>query len=1300
MSVRTDVVNLRVIVNGNAAKKELASLDQEYIKLKNELKNLKKGTDEYIAANKRMDEVQSRMKTLRSQIGLTAMNLRELNAEARRLRAMKQYLTPGTDAFRDNEKQLIAVNNRIKELNSGLTPFAAAWKKVSLEAKAAVAILSAGFAANQFMNLIKGAEDFDEAIADVSKVTSLTAAQISDLNKELSQMETRSSRKELMDLAYEAGKLGNQSTEDVLSFVKAADQIKIALGRDLGDSAITSIGKMVDIFKLKEDFGLEKGMLKIASVINDVGMSSTATETYLVDFAKRMSGVANVAKITAPEIIGLAGTLDSLGQTSEVSSTALSKLLTKMGGDMETFARMANMSVKDFRALMGESGLKALLKVIEEMGKSGGGLEVLAAQLGDIGMDGGRVVGVLGTLSANMDEVRRQTEIANKAFEDGTSITDEFNIKNATLGATLAKTRRELMGMIITERVKNAIKSMVMAFSESVKWVKENGDRILFLVKNLAALLTVYVSYKATVIGLNLLLKLNAYWQMLVAVNTSKATVASKLNAIAFRLDAIATTALSVAKALLAGNMRKVAVEYKLLTTLMKGSPLGILVSVITAAAAAFYLYSDSLGKAKKQIDSVADAQAIASVRTQQETERLKALKAQLEATAPGSKARQEVIDAINQLYPDLLANMDLEKASLSDITTEIDNYIAAMGKKMELQVLEEKLQEAFRKKEEILSNQDLRADQKSAQIKEIEHQKNLLAARLTDLQNENTYGEKYVQLLKEQTKLKEKLNTLSTAEAAEPMSRSAYKTMSESAGGFFSEAAYTEYVKSITESAKEHESTKNRIAAIDKEIDRIINDPSRPKAKISNVIGVPEKKEKDDLKKIYDDIAQFLLDKQEELATELFDGEDRIIYETTKQYREKFMLVKDAEQKIQLEKLMTAELEEKLRQYAAKKEKEFAEERKKAAEEITDTLMTEQERKEAALIRHYDSLIELNKKYNITEVDLELEKQKALAKLREEFEKKEKKGLETWQDRLSKKAQAIEGLWSQISSTISSVLTSLENRENAELANFKKNQDAKLQKLEQRLAAGLISEEQYAEEKANIERALYEKERKLKQEQWRRQKEADIIAASVKAALAVVTALASSVGPPMNFVLAAATGVAGAAQVAAIASQPEPQFGRGAIFDGPSHQSSHKGMPVVDPVTGKTQAYFEGGEGLIPKKAVEKNRTLVEALIAAGRKDGYLSPVNFRNITRSLDTLALAKGGYYQHSSTTANPSKPSGSYSSSSDDVAIQELININKKMLAAIQEEKTRPAVVSNRQWEKTTEERNRIRRLAGA
>ena len=89
-------------------------------------------------------------------------------------------------------------------------------------------------------------------------------------------------------------------------------------------------------------------MIKIGSTINALGAASTANEEYMVEFTKRVAGIAPSAEISIDKVLGLAATLDQLGQTSEVSSTVVSQVIPNMFKETETYARIAGMSVSDF----------------------------------------------------------------------------------------------------------------------------------------------------------------------------------------------------------------------------------------------------------------------------------------------------------------------------------------------------------------------------------------------------------------------------------------------------------------------------------------------------------------------------------------------------------------------------------------------------------------------------------------------------------------------------------------------------------------------------------------------------------------------------------------------------------------------------------------------------------------------------------------------------------------------------------------------------------------------------------------
>ena len=123
-------------------------------------------------------------------------------------------------------------------------------------------------------------------------------------------MDTRTSREELNRLLGEAGKLGITGKENLLGFARAADVIQVALGADLGDDAVKSMGKLAEMFGLVQDMGIEKSMLKVASVINELAQNSTASEPYILEFTNRLAGIGKVANLSIDQIAGFGSVLD------------------------------------------------------------------------------------------------------------------------------------------------------------------------------------------------------------------------------------------------------------------------------------------------------------------------------------------------------------------------------------------------------------------------------------------------------------------------------------------------------------------------------------------------------------------------------------------------------------------------------------------------------------------------------------------------------------------------------------------------------------------------------------------------------------------------------------------------------------------------------------------------------------------------------------------------------------------------------------------------------------------------------
>lgn len=391
-------------------------------------------------------------------------NIYSIRKAVRELNTDINKMNRSAEGYNDAIKEYQKANNILKDHTTKLSGVNKSWENIKENIKAAGIVMIGYFGVSavfsKMQNALEGAAKMSDVMADVQRTTGMTADETEHLKIELAALDTRTATVDLLDLAKAGGKLGI-AEEDILGFVKAADQINVALGEDLGKDAITAIGKIVNIFHLKDEFGLEQAMLKVGSAINSAGQASEAQEGYIVDFLNRMGGVAPLANISATSIIGLGATLDSLGQTSEVSSTALSKMFTKMAEDADTYAKFAGMSVEEFTKLLNEDAMEAFIRVLEGSNKTSGGIVNLTKTLGEMDVEGGRAVGVFGTLANNTQRVREQIDIANKSFKAGTSITQEYSVKNETLAASMDKLMKQLNGFIANSLLTHALTDLV-----------------------------------------------------------------------------------------------------------------------------------------------------------------------------------------------------------------------------------------------------------------------------------------------------------------------------------------------------------------------------------------------------------------------------------------------------------------------------------------------------------------------------------------------------------------------------------------------------------------------------------------------------------------------------------------------------------------------------------------------------------------------------------------------------------------------------------------------------------------------
>ncbi|MGJ1366271.1 phage tail tape measure protein [Sphingobacterium spiritivorum] len=393
MASKSENRGVNIYLNANAADDTIKQLRNSARQLQNELAKLPRASEEFAEKSKVLQEVKERLASLRRE------------AE-------------------DVGESFTSLKDQLKDLAIGLT-----------------AAVSVQGVIEGIKKVISQNAALSDSYAGVMKTTGMTEVEVNSLNISLKKINTRTAKSELLELAKVAGKLGYSSRQDVEGFVRAADKVGVALGEDLGgtEEAVNSLGKLLDIFKLKDEFGIEDGLIRVGSAINDLGASGTANEANLVDFSNRLAGIAPAASISLQNVLGLGATMDELGQSMESSSTAIGQFIVGMGNDIPKFAKIAKMEVAEFTNLLKKDANEAFIRVLEGSKTAGGGLAALAANMAEMEVSGARGIAALGALAENTDLLRKRQSESNKSFAEGTSVIKEFDTANNTLGANLDK---------------------------------------------------------------------------------------------------------------------------------------------------------------------------------------------------------------------------------------------------------------------------------------------------------------------------------------------------------------------------------------------------------------------------------------------------------------------------------------------------------------------------------------------------------------------------------------------------------------------------------------------------------------------------------------------------------------------------------------------------------------------------------------------------------------------------------------------------------------------------------------------
>lgn len=710
MSNITEKATVDLFVNGEQAEQAMTRLRSRAEDLKTALNAADEAGDlkQYKKLKRELDQVKKELNRTESAAKGTGVVLENLsNSSIHGLRNALKYLQkelrltkPDSERWHQLAQQIDVVRGRIEELNDSLEGSMSLWDKFKNWADSvwpALDLLRQW--GNSLYDIARGAVDayasMDQEMANVRKFTGMTADQVADLNEEFKKIDTRTSREDLNKLAQEAGRLGKTSKEDILGFVRAADQINVALD-DLGDGATLTLSKLTGVFGDEKRYGTEKSLLKVGSVINELSQNCSAAAPYLAQFASRMGGVGAQANMTIPQIMAFGAVLDTNGQAVEASSTALSQVIVRMMQEPAKYAKVAGLDVKKFTDMLRTDVNGALLMFLETLNQAGG-MDVLSPMFKDMGENGSRAISALSTLATHIDDVKEQQRAANIAFAEGTSVTEEFAVQNTTVQASMEKAKKAVNELRIElgEHL-SPLMSHMLTYSSAM--VRALVTIVRFIVNNKTAIL----SLTAGIIAYNVAIQ----WA---AIKTAYFSAEAKLLNLVLVAQRLSYIALSGVMALLSGNITRATAAFKLFNLAIKTNPIGLAIGLITTAVVAIGSWINKVKEAREAEMELArkraeqarefrkqasDISKTAGDYAKSELDRLKKL---YDATQDQTRSQKERLAAVKELqksYPTAFGNLSQEQILAGQASSAYDQLSKNIIKAARAKAAAEKIQE------------------------------------------------------------------------------------------------------------------------------------------------------------------------------------------------------------------------------------------------------------------------------------------------------------------------------------------------------------------------------------------------------------------------------------------------------------------------------------------------------------------------------------------------------------------------------------------------------------------------------
>ncbi|OJU35398.1 MAG: hypothetical protein BGN96_04930 [Bacteroidales bacterium 45-6] len=260
--------------------------------------------------------------------------------------------------------------------------------------------------------------------------------------------------------------------------------------------------------------------------------------------------------------------------------------------------------------------------------------------------------------------------MSNNSFKAGTSLINEFNIKNNTLQAKLDKSKKDFkeQALILGEKLNPAL--------------LKSTDIVTYIIKLMPGLINFFAKYGGTILYLVSIIgaytaavKLNTLWNTNLKTAISLTNIQIKLKA-AYMIAAEAATHLYwMTVFILTGRLNDARRSFIAFSAVVKANPWGLALGAIVAVIGAIVLWNNHLGESKKKTDALIDITNEATRSITSEKTEVELLLSVARNESISKEERLKAIRRLNEISPEYLGFLSLENINTSQATESVKLY-------------------------------------------------------------------------------------------------------------------------------------------------------------------------------------------------------------------------------------------------------------------------------------------------------------------------------------------------------------------------------------------------------------------------------------------------------------------------------------------------------------------------------------------------------------------------------------------------------------------------------------------------